>query len=1747
MAIVTNPFQLARQKRLRLKEAVRYEDIIRLGGANARDLQVPVTPTSSVTPTNTNTPTNEPIFTPTPTNTITPTVTPTPSITSSVTPTPSITSSVTLTPTNTVTRTPAITPSVTKTATPTVTPTYTITPTNTITSSVTPTKTATSTPAITPTITQSVTPTLTRTSTPTVTPTETNPLPPFITLTNLRENSLSQQVEGRIIYLQGYYTQGDGGGGNFIFDSTSLSVDDGGAVIKPNNINSNNPGRWIRQFSGNASVEMWGAKGDGRTNDQPAIQRAIRYAELNTPYKLLFDCKTYVLTSYPMVQNDPLGTPIMPEKYWQDGFWKNYAKLDHLMVGFYPNPDNNSPSCLNDTVSANIELIGTRDGSRVTTLSADCSFCFTTPPLNLFPYAYDYRNVYSLNCSHIIGFCRNLSAVKMKDFDLIPFALSTFPPYPIYGITTDAATPYGGIVKRGNMSTTQGFGPNLYSAEETRTPFRTEIMYLSGVRFINCSRSLTTGEGASLPHTGIKKMQVYKCEFLHPNELLNSVTHAGQDTLFEPGASLLLFDSITAEGISNTVYQFDSNYQHMLRGEDGFLTSQGVSAVLTNCNFNRYTIETIIAGYTQSGLRAERLTIPRIGEQVTVSFDIGFWRENYIPDQTRGFYTWLHTITGQILPAGKIAWVTLNGQGGGGGGNYGGNYIINQYIAESIGMNNTLSAVMTRLSGGLTNTGNDYVQSLNKELNVRTGDTFNGAFVYPYIKNDTNWVPSYTQIVDCQFNRGASYVNPLLQDQHTNCIISHDPACNMVGTGNYYISGCLFDQCKNPIVEEINFGYFDSKGEIEKNTFNFIALTAVSGIQTAYYMPDLLNSCFNNTMFRNNSAFGPFDLDGNPINYLPERFHQIYYNSSDTWPFDYPPYIDQIHPPYLQHLFTTQSYNSFYIDNTITIYAPLCADIFRYYNLWGCNTWKKPIDVDTTQQTNNCDPSDAYYATFYNTITGNIIKPIFLSLTDLRIGSQSQQVNGRVIYLQGYYAPGDNGGGNFIFNSASLSVDDGGAIVRPNNINSNSPGRWIRQFNGYANVEMWGAKGNRADFNDASAIQKAIDYCSDHGPVNLKLSAKTYNLSSYNNTRIGNGTGSGGNVYRFLKTLLAVGWYPSNKGYNEDTRINLNLQGMGSEMTVLCTFTPFGGNDVGQSTVINICEQVNSVKIHDLKIIRRDPNYSETYGVLASTREGITVSSNSPFVPPPLKDLNTQLISITGCTFDNCHRVLTVSRDAIPKGIKKLEFSYNTLLHPFGSDSGDWRGGSQMTYWSGEVESSEVIGNYCEGNTGPMPPNCANQLPIDGFLFYTGLNCLVKDNYISKVGVEGLYLNTGSYNVSIGEGWSTNSVPLSVPPIGKQVFVKIETNYSTETFVKYLSANKIWPGEIVQHVSGRTSDPLPENNAASSGFYTIDSILTGSSYPFTLYMTRVSSIPGDSDKFANWVELYGSNDPNDPTNPFKKTLSSPTTWFSGGYIQNINTMYSRASAINNTFAFGVVSGSSMYPSHLGHRPCIRTDSGYSLISANKFYNGVYISSLYDVYRSADIIDNDFYIYGENPPVVGDKFQRSLYYSTSGGIVKNNRFWFWVDGNETLTNTISTWWPDAYAIREYGAIALNYGEAALLGRNQKFIDNTLYLTNSLCARAITPYIWRSPDIYGNNGFVDTLGFTVSGNVLRPITPVVVNTITDLRNYLKYTDFLLVNAAGRNYIYDRYSLASDDGALVIKPSNLSPSLSGRWIRQ
>lgn len=78
---------------------------------------------------------------------------------------------------------------------------------------------------------------------------------------------------GDFCFVGGYYTLGDGGGGTFVYQSTSTQPDDGGRCIAPKLL----PGRWFRILNGaRSNVKMWGAKGDGWSDDADAFRRAVK-------------------------------------------------------------------------------------------------------------------------------------------------------------------------------------------------------------------------------------------------------------------------------------------------------------------------------------------------------------------------------------------------------------------------------------------------------------------------------------------------------------------------------------------------------------------------------------------------------------------------------------------------------------------------------------------------------------------------------------------------------------------------------------------------------------------------------------------------------------------------------------------------------------------------------------------------------------------------------------------------------------------------------------------------------------------------------------------------------------------------------------------------------------------------------------------------------------------------------------------------------------------------------------------------------------------------------------------------------------------------------------------------------------------------------------------------------------------------------------------------------------------------------
>jgi len=76
--------------------------------------------------------------------------------------------------------------------------------------------------------------------------------------------------------------------------------------------------------------------------------------------------------------------------------------------------------------------------------------------------------------------------------------------------------------------------------------------------------------------------------------------------------------------------------------------------------------------------------------------------------------------------------------------------------------------------------------------------------------------------------------------------------------------------------------------------------------------------------------------------------------------------------------------------------------------------------------------------------------------------------DGAVTFLEGYYAAGDTGGGEFFYSIASGASDNGGTVIAP----ASGVGRWLRPESAVFNVVQFGARGN---FDLATtAIQSTI-------------------------------------------------------------------------------------------------------------------------------------------------------------------------------------------------------------------------------------------------------------------------------------------------------------------------------------------------------------------------------------------------------------------------------------------------------------------------------------------------------------------------------------------------------------------------------------------------------------------------------------------------------------------------------------------------
>ncbi len=88
----------------------------------------------------------------------------------------------------------------------------------------------------------------------------------------------------------------------------------------------------------------------------------------------------------------------------------------------------------------------------------------------------------------------------------------------------------------------------------------------------------------------------------------------------------------------------------------------------------------------------------------------------------------------------------------------------------------------------------------------------------------------------------------------------------------------------------------------------------------------------------------------------------------------------------------------------------------------------------------------------------------------LKVIDITKIIDGASVFVQGYYAAGDGGGGIFRYASASILADNGGTVIQP----TVGAGRWLRPENEVFNVMEFGATGDGAT-DDTAKIQATIN------------------------------------------------------------------------------------------------------------------------------------------------------------------------------------------------------------------------------------------------------------------------------------------------------------------------------------------------------------------------------------------------------------------------------------------------------------------------------------------------------------------------------------------------------------------------------------------------------------------------------------------------------------------------------------------------
>jgi hypothetical protein len=1514
------------------------------------------------------------------------------------------------------------------------------------------------------------------------------------TVDTIVTNVTATQINNNAVQLLGYYQKDDNGGSTIVWSATSTAADDNATVFKPSNITG--AGRWIRQFvNKSANVKMWGTKEDGITDDQPALQNAINYCSLSGINNLYFNSANYYLALSGLQTNSINHNTLLNSlSAWYPKYKNPYPAANfvggYLDVGYYPQ--------LN--YYFNLNLIGT-GSTRLFTTQIPFKCYNDTLVCKLSDSTCGYNGIFFLSS--------NLTACNISGFTLESTSLSS-------GNNMYAN---GGIIMG-------GYSPVQVDSSYFK-PSKVKTIAISNNKFINCHSAIKGGQYSSLSGTSLQTLNITNNTFKYPrgSDVINFRNPDGSGgtivTLDNTAIQNLNVVNNFAEGTSLpfTIYNSNGN----LATKDGFMFGSAINSLFQNNTLSNFGVEAMfsnILGFSYVGPYTN-IVVPSVGQPLTVNFK--FAASNWTP------YTAAQYLCASFIPS---KYYDLAGDGYGGTNTSLGIYQLQQLLVptlSNVGLYQyEFSATFVCVSG-ILGTNSWY----NQYLTPGPGLTANAYNFFEYNPTSTYGI-TVSGIGNNVYGGGfpwrSDMGNVLLSGN--NFFISTsgyggfnlfpfehaDPKAYQILTNNNYYMYNELPTISNYVPTCISIATSGSQ-IYNNNLYLWVDGTNASTAAVNTYMPQIYNNCDESlNPYVPANGYTPTYYNPISLSYGTIRSNNQVYNNNI---FISNPLSAQLVIPFGSNNSSVAGYltaNNIYNNNIIFNNVDTVNDLRNVYSTnfnvdgstAGGGRYVTLSAQNITINTNNRNtPGDGLGGTFIwvaNSILTDdgvsVIKPNKLTpfqqgrwilqytpptVYNLITTSAFLQVNNTSINTSGYFTPNDSGGGILTYNSASLATVDNGSVLIPNNVTTNQPGRWIRQFTGNsANVHMWGARGDGRT-NDQPAIQAAIDYCSLSGIPNLYFNSKTYFLSSFDINATGAGPKQAVTTWGqslFESAYLSIGNWVNT---NNTTVSSLNLYGSGATLSATNTTIVYGLSSNCSSTFC-IVENIVNCTIDGFKIV------NDGYLCGDKANAGISVRGNnggsfgwgntSPYI------LNRDTINITNNIFVNCHRAISSNSSAVSGGgVKTFNLNNNTFLYPKGSDSVNGAGGGQIAFFYNDVKNLNSFNNFVEGTT-YVPVNSPNNYPKDGFIFGAGLVNYVGNNTFSRLGVESLYMGTnwGALGVSQLVGLSgyfgpTVTSVYNIPAVGQTLtFNNIWIDQNTWRGIDALTAvGGFKVGSYVAIIGGKYNLGYGVDTTNDEGIYQITGYpyrgwtSYGATTAISIQMTRVSG-----------VDVY-------PYNVFANSRTNTAgTSITGGTIYPYNASFNAGVSsfvTDNVFTIGLATSTANLQ-YLAHNPAVRSDNGYTYLSGNKIYGAglMPFCSVAEPKSTWLIEKNDLYLYNEKPVYpVG----YTHYLDGVGGVMglknvaKNNNIHFWVDINGNTATTVNSAVPQTYVNDPpnyqptyYGGFGANY---AYWGWNQTppltgqtFIDNICYCSVPSMSGMIIP-------IQGGNARFATNGVDPTSNI------------------------------------------------------------------